>query len=368
MLTRGAVAVDSSEDVADLGQAAVWGLLRSAQTENPGRILLADVDDWASTDVAVAEMASRDESQLAVRNGVCFVPRLVRAEGIDGAELVETGKWRLATLGDGTLDSRNFALRPWSESKRRLGPGEVRLGLRCSGVNFHDVLTALGHPSELRRRRRRFWRRSRGRRRCARVRARRPSDGPVLRRGTCCRRGSSDGSRASLRGGPTQQAATVPAVFLTAYYALAHAARVSAGERVLIHAATGGVGMAAVQLAKHWALDVYATASPGKWGVLRNMGFDEAHIANSRTLEFEQKFSLATGGAGMNVVLDCLKEEFVDASLRLLSRGGRFIELGKADIRDPEEVATRHPGVRYRAFDLLHDVAPELLQEMLRSW
>ncbi len=57
VLTHGAIAVDSSEDVADLGQAAVWGLLRSAQTENPGRILLADVDDWASADVAVAEMA-----------------------------------------------------------------------------------------------------------------------------------------------------------------------------------------------------------------------------------------------------------------------------------------------------------------------
>ena len=78
VLTRGAIAVDSSEDVTDLGQAAVWGLLRSAQTENPGRILLADVDDWASADVAVAETASRDESQLALRDGVCFAPRLVR--------------------------------------------------------------------------------------------------------------------------------------------------------------------------------------------------------------------------------------------------------------------------------------------------
>ena len=62
------------------------------------------------------------------------------------------------------------------------------------------------------------------------------------------------------------QAATVPAVFLTAYFALAHVARVSAGERVLVHAATGGVGMAAVQLARHWGLDVYATASPGEMG------------------------------------------------------------------------------------------------------
>ena len=60
-----------------------------------------------------------------------------------------------------------------------------------------------------------------------------------------------------------------------------------------MHAATGGLGMAAVQLAKHWGLDVYATASPGKWEVLRSMGFDDDHIANSRTLDFEQKFSAA---------------------------------------------------------------------------
>jgi polyketide synthase 12 len=364
VLTRGAIAVDSSEDVLDLGQAAVWGLLRSAQTENPGRIVLADVDDWASADVAVAEMASRDESQFAFRNGACFVPRLVRAERISGAELVETDAWQLGTLGNGTLDSRNVALRPCPESKRPLGPGQVRLGLRSSGVNFHDVLTALGHPSdydvgvegsgivlEV----------------AEDVLEFAPGDrvmgqffgaGPVVvvdhRRIVCMPSGWSYG-----------QAATVPAVFLTAYYALAHAARVRAGERVLVHAATGGVGMAAVQLAKHWGLDVYATASPGKWDVLRGMGFDDDHIANSRTLEFEPKFSAVTDHAGMDVVLDCLKEEFVDASLRLLPRGGRFIELGKADIRRPGAVAAQHPGVQYRAFDLLEDVAPELLSQML---
>jgi NADPH:quinone reductase-like Zn-dependent oxidoreductase len=338
VLTRGAIAVDSSENVTDLAQAAVWGLLRSAQMENPRRILLADVDDWVSADVAVAEAASRDESQLVLRDGVCFAPRLVRAERLEGAELVEEGTWRLATLGNGTLDSRNIALRSCPESKRPLEPGQVRLGLRSSGVNFRDVLIALGDSAdydvglegsgvvlEV----------------ADDVRGFAPGDrvmgqfiggvGPVVvvdhRRIACVPSGWS-----------YAQAATVPAVFLTAYYALAHVARVSAGERVLVHAAAGGVGMAAVQLAKHWGLDVYATASPGKWDTLRSLGFEDDHIANSRTVEFEQKFSTATGGAGMDVVLDCLKEEFVDASLRLLPRGGRFIELGKADIRDPGEV------------------------------
>ena len=113
-----------------------------------------------------------------------------------------------------------------------------------------------------------------------------------------------------------------------------------------MHAATGGVGMAAVQLARHWGAEVFATASRGKWDTLRAMGFDDDHIGDSRTLEFEEKFLAATGGAGVDVVLNSLAGEFVDASLRLLVGGGRFIEMGKTDLRDPEAVAEQHPGVR----------------------
>ncbi len=83
------------------------------------------------------------------------------------------------------------------------------------------------------------------------------------------------------------------------------------------------------------------------------MGLDEAHIASSRTLEFKERFLSETGGRGMDVVLDSLAGEFVDASLELLAEGGRFIEMGKTDIRDPGEVAESHPGVVYRAFDLM---------------
>ncbi len=367
VLTCGAIAVDSSEDVADLGQAAVWGLLRTAQTENPGQILLADVDDWAHGDVAVAEATSRDESQLALRDGVCFAPRLVRPTGehIGAAQLFEAGACRLATLGNGTLDSRNLFLRPWPESNRPLELGEVRIGVRCTGVNFRDVLTALDlypHPG-------------------ADVGS--EGSGVVLEIAEDVV-GIAPGDRvmgmfygagsvvvADHRtiapipsGWSYAQAAAVPTVFLTAYYGLADLARASAGERVLVHAATGGVGMAAVQLARHWGLDVYATASPGKWETLRSMGFDDDHIATSRAVDFEQKFSAATDAAGMDIVLNSLTGELVDASLRLLPRGGRFIEMGKTDIRDPGEVAARHPGVKYRAFDVFQ-AGPDRAQEML---
>lgn len=78
--------------------------------------------------------------------------------------------------------------------------------------------------------------------------------------------------------------------------------------------------MAAVQLARHWGAEVFATASRGKWDTLRAMGFDDAHIADSRTLDFEQKFGAAPGG--MDVVLNSLAGEFNDASLRLLAPAG----------------------------------------------
>ena len=277
--------------------------------------------------------------------------------------LVEAGTWRLATLGNGTLDSRNVVLRSSPESNRPLESGEVRLAMRCNGVNFRDVLIALGDSAD-----------DLGL----------EGSGVVLEvaddvfgfaqgdRVMCLLYGAGPVVIADHRtvaripsGWSYAQAAAVPAAFLTAYFALADLARVSAGERVLVHAATGGVGMAAVQLARHWGLEVYATASPAKWKALRSMGIDDEHIANSRTVEFEQKFSAATDGAGMDVVLDCLTGEFVDASLRLLPRGGRFIEMGKTDIRDPGEVAARHPGVRYRAFDLLVEPGPDRVREIL---
>lgn len=364
VVTRGAVAVDSAEDLTDLGQTAVWGLVRSAQSENPGRIFLVDVEDWESADAAAAESADRGESQLAFHRGTYYVPRLKRIERIEGADLVHSGTWRLATLGRGTLDPRNIALRPWPEALRTLKTGEMRLALRCAGVNFRDVLIALGDGMD--------------------YDVGLEGSGVVLEVADDVL-GFAPGDHVLghfFGAGPVvvvdhrkvvrapsgwsyAQSASVPAVFLTAYYALAHLAEASAGERVLVHAATGGLGMAAVQLARYLGLEVYATASPPKWDALRRMGFDEEHIANSRTLAFEQKFSSTTSGAGMDIVLDCLKEDFVDASLNLLPRGGRFIELGRADIRDPAEVAARHPGVRYRAFDLLDDVTPELFQEML---
>ncbi|WP_139329371.1 zinc-binding dehydrogenase, partial [Mycobacterium sp. IS-2888] len=160
------------------------------------------------------------------------------------------------------------------------------------------------------------------------------------------------------------QAASVPVVFLTALYGLSVLAGVKAGQKVLVHAATGGVGMAAVQLLRHWGAEVFVTASRGKWDTLRAMGFDDDHIGDSRTLDFERKFLATTGGAGVDVVLNSLAGEFIDASLRLMVGGGHFIEMGKTDPRDPQLVAAQHQGVHYRAFDLI-EAGPDHTATML---
>ena len=130
------------------------------------------------------------------------------------------------------------------------------------------------------------------------------------------------------------EAAGAPVVFLTAFMRWWIWRGLRAGERVLVHAATGGVGMAAVQLARWLGAEVLGTASAGKRGVLAGLGVVGGRAASSRDAGFEGRFLAATGGRGVDVVLNSLAGELVDAGLRLLPRGGRFIEMGKADVRD----------------------------------
>nr|WP_051773029.1 type I polyketide synthase [Saccharothrix sp. NRRL B-16314] len=358
VVTSGAVGTDGSDPLPGLAEAGVWGMVRSVQTENPGRVLLVDVDDWAVVDDGVTAALATGESQLALRRGEARVPRVVR-RGRDLVVGLPDGDWALEVVGAGTLTSDNLVARPTSSGE--LAPGEVRVGVRSAGVNFRDVLIALGmYPTP-----------------DAVIGG--EGAGVVVEVGPGVT-GFAPGERvlgvfpglgSSVAvdhrllaripdGWSFSQAAVVPAVYLTAYHALRDLADVRQGERVLVHSATGGVGMAVIALARLWGLEVFATASPGKWGVLRSLGIDDDHIASSRSLDFEEKFGEA------DVVVNSLAHEFTDASLRLLSRGGRFVEMGLTDLRAAEQVAADHPGVRYQPFRLL-DVSIERLGEMLAA-
>ena len=354
VVTCGAVAL-AGEDVSDLAGAAVWGLVRSAQAEHPGRVVLVDSD----RSVDVGTVIGCDEPQLVVRHGVVYAARL-RPVAAGPVLRLPSGDWRLTPGSGGTLEDLVVGPCPRVE----LAAGQVRVAVAAVGVNFRDVLVALGmYPGG------------------GELGA--EGAGVVVEVGpgvTGLAVGDAVlgllgvvGSEAVVderlvapapAGWLLARAAGVSVVFLTAWYGLSVLAGVRAGQRVLVHAATGGVGMAAVQLARYWGAEVFATASRGKWDTLRAMGFDDDHIGDSRTLGFEEKFLSATGGAGVDVVLNSLAGAFTDASLRLLTRGGRFIEMGKTDPRDPQLIAEQYPGVQYRAFDLM-EAGPDLTAAML---
>jgi len=144
-------------------------------------------------------------------------------------------------------------------------------------------------------------------------------------------------------------AASLPSVFWTAYHSLVQLAQLKAGERVLIHAAAGGVGLAAVQIAQAAGAEIFATASPGKWDYLKSQGI--VHVMNSRTLDFADEILRATGGEGVDVVLNSLSGAAVERSFSVLKQGGRFVELGKLGGGMPEEAA-RRPDAAYFTFEL----------------
>nr|WP_285620553.1 type I polyketide synthase [Kineosporia sp. NBRC 101677] len=400
LVTR--LAVDAGAAPVDVTAAGVWGLARVAAAENPGRIVLVDLETQDNAIEALTGALATHEAQVAVRAGQPLMPRLVRAavgltvptldalDALNAQDVTEGGgasrspafagvsapaegsgpsavSWRLECTGRGTLE--NLALVPTRAGTRPLAPNEVRVALRAAGVNFRDVLNVLGmYPGEA------GLLGLEG----AGVVLEVGADVTALRPGDRVM-GLFDGAFAPVavtdsrlvvpvpEGWSLAEAAAAPVVYLTAWYALVVLAGLGEGERVLIHAAAGGVGIAAVQLARHLGADVFGTASPGKWPVLRALGLDETRIASSRTTGFEAAFRAQTGAAGIDVVLDSLAGEFVDASLRLAAGpGGRFVEMGKTDVRDPDEVLVEHDGLSYQAFDLL-DCTPELIAEMFAA-
>ncbi|WP_344598953.1 type I polyketide synthase, partial [Streptomyces violaceusniger] len=366
-VTSGAMAPEDRDETPDLIHAPLWGMVRSAQSENPNCFVLVDLDPQEPAEASKAALRAvlaGEEPQAVVREGTVLGQRMARVSS--GTALLPPAgirEWRLDMHAKGTLE--NLALLPCPDVTEALGENEIRVEMRAAGMNFRDVLNALGmYPGEA---------------------------GPLGGEGagivTEVGPGVTDltpGDRVmgifSGSFGPVaitdrrvvarvpedwtfEQAASTPIVFLTAYYAMVDLGGLQPGQSVLVHSAAGGVGMATLQLARHLGAEVFGTASEGKWDTLRSLGLDDEHIASSRTLDFEKRFLDVTGGRGMDVVLDSLAREFVDAGLRLLPRGGRFLEMGKTDIRIPDEVAAEYTGVSYRAFDLM-EAGADRIHEM----
>ncbi|MFG1920264.1 SDR family NAD(P)-dependent oxidoreductase, partial [Micromonospora sp. NPDC048898] len=355
--TRHAVAAGTGElHTLNLAHSGLTGLARTAANEQPGRVVLVDADDVPLGDDRLAAALAAGEPEVAIRQEEVLVPRLARVA--PGLGLPE-GPWTLGRTGSGTLD--HLALTPDERVDAPLGPGEVRVAVRAIGLNFRDVLITLGmypDPEALLG--------SEG----AGVVLEVADDVTGLAAGDRVMGMLPHGAGARAvtdrrllttvpPGWSYAQAAAVPVVFLTAYYGLRDLGGLRPDETLLLHAATGGVGTAALQLAQHFGARIHATASPRKWPALHAAGLTAEQIHNSRTLEFEERVP-----EGVDVVLNSLAREFTDASLRLLRPGGRFIDMGKTDIRDPGTVAAEHDGVSYQAFDLM-EAGPDRIAEML---
>jgi NADPH:quinone reductase-like Zn-dependent oxidoreductase/acyl carrier protein len=351
LVTRGAQPVTSRAAALALAQAPVWGLGKVIALEHPDlRCVCVDLDPAREVDEAeilMAELlAEESEPQVAWRNLTRYVARL--AHSATKAKLV-TQPFELNITARGVLD--NIVLRPLT--RRQPGAGEIEIEVRASGLNFRDVLNVLGmYPGD---------------------------PGPP---GTECA-----GTVAAVGEGVTQlkvgdsvmgiaarafnsyaisradcvapkpehlsfaEAATIPIAFLTALYGLHHLAGMKPGARVLIHAAAGGVGLAAVQLAKQAGAEIFGTAgSPEKRAFLKSLGVQ--HVLNSRTLDFADEVMAITKGQGVDIVLNSLADEFIPKSLSVLAPEGCFLEIGKRGIWSAEQVKQLKPGATYFAYDL----------------
>ena len=336
--TEGAQPVLPGEDVR-LSQSGLRGIGRVAGYEHSElAVTLVDVD---STNALAKELLSgRTEDEVAWRQGERMVARLVKTPLHDGTwkarprTTVHYGRDGFAVdmARPGNLDTVGLVVRP----RREPGPGEVEIQVLAAALNFRDVLVAMGlYPTE---------------------------DGSLPPLGGDCagvitsvgagvkglRVGDrvftlANGAFASFvttpadlvalipNGMSPSEAAAVPAVYLTAWYGLVHLARLAPGERVLIHSGTGGVGLAAIAIARGRGAKVLATAgSEEKRAYLRELGVEQ--VMDSRSLDFAEQTMAATDGHGVDVVLNSLAGPALRAGLDVLAVGGRFIELGKRDI------------------------------------
>ena len=349
-VTRGAQMLER-ERVCQLAGASLWGfgkaLVREAGHLNPRMIDLDPGETGPPSELADELLFPDSENHIAYRDGSRQVARLV-SSGSEAARIAlpdEPG-WRLAPDEGGALDGLRVETVPSTE----LEPGEVRVAVEASGLNFRDVLRATGtlDAGLL------------GREMCGRVleAAADVVDVSVGDRVVGLAFGTF-GPEVVTHGAlvapapdrmPAAALATVPVAFTTAALAFELAA-LKAGDRVLIHAGSGGVGLAAIQLARAAGAEVIATASAPKQAYLRSLGV--SLVFDSRQTTFGKEILEATSGAGVQVVLNSLTGPgFIEASLECLAPAGRFVELGARDIWSEAEMSAARPDVAYNVLRL----------------
>jgi acyl transferase domain-containing protein/NADPH:quinone reductase-like Zn-dependent oxidoreductase/thioesterase domain-containing protein/acyl carrier protein/SAM-dependent methyltransferase len=349
LVTNGAQAIWPGQKVS-LSQSMLWGLGRVLINEQPSlRCRLIDLSPAADEDDGQAlfdELLFEDsEDEVAIRGSDRYVSRLVKFSEVrrpprPGPARRPPG-YRLETAASGTLDHLAFRSRP----RRKPGPGQVEIEVQAAALNFRDVMKALHiYPSD------KDEDQLLGDECAGRVTAvGRGVKGlslgaEVVAIGSGCFASRVTVPAAAVRPKPPglsfEEAVTIPVAFLTAYYALYHLGQLKRGERVLIQAAAGGVGLAAVQLARLAGAEIFATAgSTEKRELLRALGVH--HVLDSRSLTFADEIRRLTGGRGVEVVLNSLAGEALAQGLSVLSPYGRFLEIGKRDVFQNSRIGLR---------------------------
>lgn len=365
IITEGAVACEPGEPV-DPARTALWGFGRTMIAEQPTlRCRLVDLD---AADESIAWITGAlgtpvTEPETAVRQGKFLVPRLLHWARSGQLPMPRSDDYVLAPTERGAIDN----LRLTENEVTPPAANEVQVRIEAAGLNFRDVLNVLGlYPGD---------------------------PGPIG--GDLCgvvteigsdvtgfeigQRvfGSMQGAFASRLNVPAPLlaevpagfdpvgAATLPAAALTARLSFDWA-KLKPGDKVLIHAASGGVGMAAIQLARHHGATVFATASAFKRATLRKMGVH--YVYDSRTTDFADQILADTNGEGVDVVLNSLTNEgFIEATVRATAKGGRFAEIAKRDIWTPEQMAAVRPDIDYGviALDVTMMTDPDHIQRLM---
>ncbi|WP_424102087.1 SDR family NAD(P)-dependent oxidoreductase [Moorena producens] len=390
LVTTGAQPVPNNNPVVPgIVQSSLWGMGKVIALEHPElKCVRVDLDPKALVEeqgmALWEEICSEDvEDQVAIREQERYVPRLVRHQYTEESvskkllQIPQSESFRLDISSRGSLD--DLILEPIT--RRPPGVGEVEIRVMATGLNFLDVVAALGlipHKVDGVSQKHLLDTNSFGGECSGEVVAigkgvegfKIGDEIIAMAPGSFSKYITVNEAFVVLKPESLnfEQAATIPANFLTAYYALHHMAQIKPGDRVLIHAAAGGTGMAAVQIAQLAGAEVFATASPPKWEALRSMGVK--YIMNSRTLDFASEVMKITQGQGVNIVLNSLTSgEFIAKSLSVVSRQGRFVEIAKRDVWESNQVAKIRPDVSYWVVDMvqLSKREPNLIQLMLQE-
>jgi acyl transferase domain-containing protein/acyl carrier protein len=369
------------DDRPNLVQAGLRGLLRVVGAENPQlRTTQIDVEQDADIEQVARELLSGSpEDETAWRGGQWHTARLRRTPlGPDERRVTtvnhESGRVRVTVRHPGDLRTLEFI----ALQRKTPGNGEVEIAVDASSLNFLDVLAALGTYPDLEGRPHQLGFDLGG------VVARVGADVTDVRVGD--RVGGFSGYAngcwgtfvtcdarlvAPLSPGLTAgQAAAAATGYGTAWYGLCDLARMTAEDKVLIHSGTGGVGQAAIAIARFVGAEIYATAgSPERRQVLRDMGIE--HVYDSRSTEFAAQIRRDTDGYGVDIVLNSLTGAAQRAGLDLLAYGGRFVEIGKRDIYGDTRLGLFpfRRNLTFYAVDLalLSETHPRRLQELLRA-